>query len=352
MIGHLDYASRSIRGKRKYQEDCCDFTLISDDTGTKEIDAPVDGSLLAVLADGMGGHVGGGCASRTLCAEFIASYVAEPADSKEVGEGNSLSHALEDGNQAIHKRVQEDESLSGMGSTFIGAVFDENGLNWISVGDSLLYLYRNGKLNQLNENHAYSSVLQSMVKTGEITETEAGKHPHRNALLSAVTGQKIEKIDQPEEAYTLEYGDWVLLASDGILTLPEDEISSIIASRNKDSADDLVEALVAAVQEADYPRQDNTTIMAVYFGAPDKNFIDKMYFKFSTLIDRLSVQRAVQWVASGIVIVIIVAISLIFASSFSDQKPVEQAEEVDPIGKKILMHNEQDKNVVTRVPQR
>lgn len=343
MTEHLEYASRSIRGKRKYQEDCCEFTLIPNGAEDQNSCGSANEQLLAVLADGMGGHVGGGCASRTLCAEFMDHYQAE-AEAESEAERNCLLKSLVRGNEAISERVEEDNSLAGMGSTLIGCVIENDQLKWISVGDSLLYLFRDGQLRQLNENHAYSSVLRSMVASGEITELEASQHPHRNALLSAVTGGEIEKIDQPDEALELYPGDLVLIASDGLLTLSEEDIVSVLKSGSQAGIEDIVEGLIAAVQEADYPRQDNTTIMAVRY----KKILP--VYSIVSVLDQVPTNIAVKWIVGGMGFVIAVAVTLILASLYSNQAELEKINERGGVEEETLEQKRLKRDEIKKFP--
>lgn len=301
----LEYAKDSIRGKRKNQEDSCDFALMSDELAVHGDEAFYKGKLLAVLADGMGGHAGGACASRTVCAEFIKHYRSKGSG---VSEGDDLTTSLHYGNQEILNRVSADETLAGMGSTFIGASFDKGNMYWISVGDSLLYLYRNNQFEQLNENHAYSSILNKQVLKGEITELEAKRHPQRNALLSAVTGREIEKIDLRKEPFPIYDDDWVILASDGLLSLSHEEIKAVIDAEKDDGPEAIVDALLKAVVEAGHPRQDNTTVMAIHQVAED---IDDIVEAIKPDDQQSEVDLIARWVVALMGVIILAACSLI-----------------------------------------
>ena len=104
---------------------------------------------MAVLADGMGGHVGGARASKMTCGCFLATYPKiEGAIDKR------LLLSLDASNKTIESAIEKDQKLFGMGCTLLGVCVDHQGVHWVSVGDSLLYLFHNKKLTKLNEDHS------------------------------------------------------------------------------------------------------------------------------------------------------------------------------------------------------
>ena len=265
MIGQFEHASGAIIGCRTTQEDVCAFALLNGQasalTGqTVSLDSLGEGSseLLAVLADGMGGHVGGAKASSLACQEFIADYSDRTGPTSD-----RLMNALEVSNQAIEIQVTMDRRLVGMGCTLIGATFRDNSLRWVSVGDSLIYLIRDGVLHHLNEDHSLAPVLDQLVIDGEMSAYEAKCHPRRNALRSAVTGSTLDLVDLKDEPLPLQSDDIVVIASDGILSIPERQIVDLVEENRAVGAEAMVDALLAAVELAQDPFQDNTTLMIV-----------------------------------------------------------------------------------------
>ena len=244
----MDFALNSIIGKRENQED---YGVIKTDPST-------DG-LLAVISDGMGGQVAGEIASLTTVSCFVESFTADGSKNVPL----RLRVALEKANQSLAIKVSENSKLQGMGATLIAAHVNSNGLHWTSVGDSILFLYRNKKLIRLNEDHSMSPVLQESVRNGQISEAEARVHPHRNALRSAMTGGNIELIDLTDEVYSLADGDILLLATDGLLTLSESEVCSLLGLHYKQQASVIVERLLQAVTVANKPKQDNTLVQVI-----------------------------------------------------------------------------------------
>lgn len=239
------YATRAAKGARRYQEDAAEVRT--------------DGSgLVAVLADGMGGHVGGALASGLACRFFLQAFAASAADAQA-----RLAEALDLANAAIAARTAEDRNLRGMGCTLIGVALrpDPDRIEWVSVGDSPLYLVRKGAITRLNEDHSLAPELDRLAEAGSISWAAARADPRRHVLRSALTGTEIEMIDRSPQPLALEPGDLVILASDGIHTIPEADIARVAAAAA--TPDAAAAALLAAVEAAGEVYQDNTTVVVV-----------------------------------------------------------------------------------------
>ena len=261
MLTGFRYASRAMLGAREAQEDCSQFASLGGGSGTVPLDRRVAqraGTLLAVLADGMGGHAGGAEASSTACAAFVVDF--------EAGQGTPrarLAEALDTANRAISAALRRDRALAGMGCTLIGAMFTDDGLDWISVGDSPLLLFREHKLYQLNEDHSLAPLLDKLAELGEITVADAETHPRRHHLRAALTGDGIEMVDLSSSVLELRERDLLLLASDGIEVLSHGEIADLLAAATGEAPEELAERLLAAVAAKAAPHQDNVTVMVV-----------------------------------------------------------------------------------------
>jgi protein phosphatase len=218
----------------------------NEDSVTPSTDGTCTGPLLVAVADGMGGHVGGEVASR-----LAIDAAAEPPAEAEV-----LPRVrVEAGNEAVIAGSVEDPSLSGMGTTLTLAVFGADGVMHIGhVGDSRLYLQRDGKLRQVTVDHTWVTEMQ---RRGQLTAEQAAEHPRRH-LLTRVLGMR--DVDVDEEELTLRDGDRVLLCSDGLTTmLADDAVAGILADCETPS--DAVWALVEAADAAG--GYDNTTVAVV-----------------------------------------------------------------------------------------
>ena len=266
MLTGFTYAARAIVGARDNQEDACQFAEV-DGAGTVPLGRSGVGSggrganLLAVLADGTGGHAGGAEASGAACAAFVSAYTDSAGTL-----GARLAGALDKSNRAISAALERDRALEGMGSTLVAAAFSSGGVAWVSVGDSPLFLFRGEKLYQLNEDHSLAPVLDGLAARGEMSFAEAETHPRRHFLRAALTGGIIELVDLRQAALPLREGDWVLLASDGVESLSHEELADVMAACSGGSADEMVAAVLAAVEAKGESAQDNATVMGVRVG--------------------------------------------------------------------------------------
>jgi serine/threonine protein phosphatase PrpC len=248
------HASRASQGKRNYQEDAsavwqCGPEAFSDDGRV---------ALVAILADGMGGHAGGALASGTVCAAFLEALVAHAGAIEE-----RLKFALTAANSAIADTVSGNPQLSGMGATLVGVAFGAHGAEWVSVGDSPLYLVRRGEIARLNEDHSLAPMLDRLVADGRLSPDQAKVDPRRHYLRSAVSGEELDLIDVSRRPLTLESGDVVIVASDGIHTLGDEAIARLVATHASHGADATAAALIDAVDRAGDTMQDNTTVIVI-----------------------------------------------------------------------------------------
>ena len=143
-----DHASRATKGARDYQEDSSAFWPPKERaTGNADVPPTANNTrLVAVLADGMGGHTAGALASRMVCDSFISTYAGLNGARPE-----RLLKSLTSANDSIAAQVRANPTLAGMGTTLVAAVFGNEGVEWVSVGDSPLLLYRRGEIALLNE---------------------------------------------------------------------------------------------------------------------------------------------------------------------------------------------------------
>ncbi|MEQ8233222.1 MAG: protein phosphatase 2C domain-containing protein, partial [Gammaproteobacteria bacterium] len=244
-----DIAGSQIDGARDYQEDAFLITHLGDS------EAETSASM-CIVADGMGGHAAGNVASN-MAVQTFNRHLSKNYPSSELA--SVLYDAVLQANGSITATVAETAALKGMGCTLVACVIERNQLRWVSVGDSHLYLLRDDTLRKMNADHSYGGFLDRMAAAGTPVEAEAGFS--RNMLMSALTGDDIAEIDCPGEPLTLTGGDRVILSSDGLDTLPADDIIAI--ANQAPTAKNCVDALLQAVTDADAPRQDNTTIIVI-----------------------------------------------------------------------------------------
>lgn len=243
-------AALQSQGMRDYQED--EFGIL-DDLNTASSEGE---HTLLVVADGMGGHVAGANASSIVTESFIDTY-----QQAEGSIASRLKTALHYSNDCIAKATDGNQDMQGMGTTLLAAVVSECGLEWISVGDSPLWLYRGGTLKRVNDDHSMAPVLVEMVAAGRMTEEEAAVDPNRNALRSAVMGTKLNLVDYSSTPMMLQEKDLLLLASDGVMTLAETQIAGIIKKNYENSNEEIVARIMSAVTDEQKPNQDNITLL-------------------------------------------------------------------------------------------
>jgi len=244
----IDFDQKEFIGDRELQEDYSSINFLKQQT-----------ELLFVLADGMGGHAGGEIASKAAVDSFVKTFVDNPSESIPA----KLGAALQQANNEISHLITANPELEGMGCTLLGLYLSPQGVNWISVGDSPLFLIRKNQLTQLNADHSMAPLIEKSLLEGKITQEEADHHPHRHILRSAVTGGELALIDAPASTFSLQAGDIIISASDGILTLSAEEILKTIQGVKSGPAESMSSALLAAVRSKRKPRQDNTTVQVL-----------------------------------------------------------------------------------------
>ena len=186
---------------------------------------------LYAVADGMGGARGGAVAS---------SLALDTVEELFRGGKASLADMIRSANRAVFERSISDRKVSGMGTTLTATTVDEQGAHLGHVGDSRAYLLRASALRQLTDDH---TLVNRMVKAGEITPQEAGTHPHRNVLTRSIGTEPEVVVD--ENDIPLIDGDRLLLCSDGLTGMvTEPQIQAILeaAPDPQDAADRLIKA--------------------------------------------------------------------------------------------------------------
>ncbi len=235
-------------GQRENQEDAFDLVY------QNERDPKSD--ILMLVADGMGGHAGGEVASNLALSAFKKHFIG---GSEAPRPRDRLQESLTAANDALRQRIASQPDLKGMGCTLIAALKLGDRLVWVSVGDSSLFLLRDGRLKKLNADHSLYGELLQMVAAGKITQEEADSHPRRNALRSALMGDRISLTDV--NAISLKPGDVVLSCSDGLDTLSQSEIRDILQSGKSRDMRGVASDLLNAVEAKGKPKQDNTTVV-------------------------------------------------------------------------------------------
>lgn len=211
------------------------------------------GTVLAIVADGMGGHNAGEVASGKAVG-ILQNGIFKETDmsAKDV-----LIKAVEDANQEIYEMSINKKNLSGMGTTITACLAMENSVTAVQVGDSRLYLIRKDKISQITKDH---SLVEMLVENGTITKEEAKNHPQKNIITRAVGTDKTVEADIYE--FSVKKGDTVLLCSDGLVNMVDDEeILSVIKSA--ETLDAAANTLVSQAEKAG--GTDNITVILIRF---------------------------------------------------------------------------------------
>jgi protein phosphatase len=243
---HLSYCGISDQGMvRKENED--DFLIM-------------ERHRLFCVADGMGGQVAGKLASQTTLegVSRCMNYLAEAGDitlpfglTPEMLGKPKLACIAQFANFLVHQKADG----SSMGSTLVACHFTENGLDFVHVGDSRLYLWRAGQLLQLTEDH---SLVYELYKMGNITREEMHGHNLRNIITRAIGTHP--KVEPSLGSIDVQPGDIFLLCSDGLTTMLEPAaIAAALSARTDTPA--LVRTLVARANEAG--GRDNITVLLI-----------------------------------------------------------------------------------------
>ena len=160
----FDIFGSQIDGARDYQEDAFLITHLGDSDGDNS------GSMV-IVADGMGGHAAGNVASN-MAVQTFNRHLSKNFPNDNVA--NILYEAVLQANGSITATVAETAALKGMGCTLVACVIEGEDLRWVSVGDSHLYLLRDGEITKKNADHSYGGFLDRMAEAGTPVEAEAG----------------------------------------------------------------------------------------------------------------------------------------------------------------------------------
>lgn len=212
--------------------------------------------FLAVVADGMGGLSDGDVISRMTVVNMLEQF--ECCTDCEVLP-STLLKLVYDTNEKVIGKIGED-NLGTSGSTLVAVALKGKELSWISVGDSHIYVYRDGHLRKVNKDHNYGSQLDEKVARGEISEEEALEAGQRNALTSYMGMGELAAVDQNEKPIALESGDRVLLMSDGVYGTISDVAICEFMKKPLNNAAILLDS---SIRMADKSNQDNYTCVII-----------------------------------------------------------------------------------------
>jgi serine/threonine protein phosphatase PrpC len=209
---------------------------------------------LFVVCDGMGGHIGGAIASQSAVATIYQTMAAQPYPSAPV----AIRHCLEQANKKLHTIIQGNPSLQGMGTTAVVVLIQGDTAFYGHIGDSRIYLYRDGSLRRLTKDHSF---VQSLVDQGHITAEEAEKHPRKNEIYRALGISEPIDPTVSQAAINLQPGDSLILCTDGVNGMIGDRAIATVLAESNLSAQQQAEKLVQLADKAG--GHDNATVQII-----------------------------------------------------------------------------------------
>lgn len=211
---------------------------------------------LFIVADGMGGHNAGDYASR-----FVTNTVKELIEnSNETDAVRLIESAVQKSNVLLREEAVKKEELWGMGTTIVVTTIIDGTALTANVGDSRLYLIGAAGMEQITQDH---SLVEEMVRLGQLTKEEARMHPDKNIITRAIGASKTVQVDFFE--YDLKQGDKVLMCSDGLTNMVEDSDIETIVKKEVSIEERATELIKAA---NDHGGKDNIAVILV---EPDTN---------------------------------------------------------------------------------
>ena len=226
------------------------------DTGRKRRrneDAYVVEPPLFAIADGMGGAQAG-----ELASSLAAGAVRE--DEAAAGSGERrVAELIQEANRRVYERSSQDAAASGMGTTMTVAFVGDANVAFGHVGDSRAYLIRDGKLEQLTEDH---SLVAELVRSGKLSPEEAETHPQRSVITRALGTDPDVDVD----TFSIETapGDLFMLCSDGLTSMVEDDVLLQTIEKNRDNLQTAAKALIRAANKGG--GEDNITVVFFEIG--------------------------------------------------------------------------------------
>lgn len=224
---------------------------------SKNDDSAYAGNYLAVVADGMGGHVGGDVASASTVLDLVHLDRPVEGDAETV-----LPDEIQTANSILNELVSANPKLSGMGTTVTAVLLTGDVFQYAHIGDSRAYRLKNGVFEQVSKDHTF---VQHLVDEGRLRPEEAETHPHKNVLMR-VLGDSDASPELDIAQYQVEPGERWMLCSDGLnAVVPEAVTEQIVrgTASLQQTVDDLVETTLA------HGSPDNVTIVVVEVAEDD-----------------------------------------------------------------------------------
>lgn len=258
-VNRLEAAVSQVLGTRNSQQDS--FYISNNNV---EFDLIKKSYIAVAVCDGMGGLSSGEAASQ-IAVECIMDNVEEYINSptkKTIPE--FLKETAIKANELVYNYGVE--TGTGMcGTTMVFAFLENNNLYWISIGDSRIYILRDGQIIQITNDHNYAYTLSQRVSQGIITEEQALREENREALISFIGIADLDIIDLSTNPFKLKKNDIVLLCSDGLTKIMSDNQICDFVNSCCENIQKIADGLTDAATEMCMGSQDNTTVAVVAY---------------------------------------------------------------------------------------
>jgi len=218
------------------------------------------GEILMAVADGMGGHKDGEVASSIALNHIATRFKSISSVGNKEDAINWIREIVKEANALIYKYVAEHKESAGMGTTMVLAILTKDFLLIGNIGDSSGYVIKNKKLHKVTVDHTLVNLL---VKSGEITEEDAKNHPKKNVLMRALGASPDVEMD----IFNVELGvDGILLCSDGLTNMLDDDTIMKVLNNNEMDIDEKLDKLIFKANN----RGGSDNISIAYLNKEDK----------------------------------------------------------------------------------
>ncbi|PKR87010.1 Stp1/IreP family PP2C-type Ser/Thr phosphatase [Heyndrickxia camelliae] len=226
----------------------------------------ISGAYLAIVADGMGGHNAGDVASE-MAVDILREYWMNSFKDNEIDAAIAekwLRETIMDVNTRLYEHAQTDSNLDGMGTTLVAAICTNEFITIANIGDSRGYLLNENGFQQLTEDH---TLVNELVKTGQISKEDAQHHPRKNLILKALGTELTVEVDI--KTIMIDNGDCLLLCSDGLYDKVTDLEMKDMLCKDGLTMEEKAQAMIDLANENG--GEDNITILLLDFPLPDES---------------------------------------------------------------------------------
>lgn len=236
---YVDIGNAQIIGTREKQDDS--FATSIQDYG-----------VMGIVADGIGGYINGNLASQIAVETYLDEF-----EKRDVT--NNLNYYFQKTAVLANERIRDEFGEAKGGTTVVAVVLIEDKMYWTSVGDSNIAVFRNGRIIEVNRKENVKNWLEDQYRAGAIGKEEALGSPMDKRLVNYVGYDGFKKADESDRPIFLKKKDKVLIYSDGVETLSQIELESILGK--KKNAQDLADEIMQAIEEKKVRSKDNSTII-------------------------------------------------------------------------------------------